>query len=420
MASQAVYDVDSYHINVEMGDGAIHLLIQRRNARGALLAPPRILGAVLVDGGHNRHQGFLHVDATLAHIQAAGYADSNGVAITTLQFDAIVITHWDVDHWYGIVRLLNADVATQVSAGTATVDDVQCSYLKYNSSTGDPETILYAPYWIGKSGTSSTEQKGFAKVFVQLDGTGPDITCRFEVTDWTKGRNGTVLGTRENFLKVRVQRSASFIGADLFSGDLLPTSTTPASIFSVEKLLLQKVHKDRINSEMRPGMYCVAADRKTIGPPTLGVVDALPTMTNQLSIACMIIWPDGRLSHYFAGDLSYDIERAIVKWTLKGNPARTLMSMKSSHHGAATSTPVDIFESWDPQSIIISAGNDYGHPRKCIPQSCCQTVLNKSDSRLGTTSLHRSPLADSSQAKAGPPCLALSLPLLSLCGSTGN
>ncbi|KPI35811.1 uncharacterized protein AB675_11081 [Cyphellophora attinorum] len=364
MTSQAVYNVDSYHINVEMGDGAIHLLVQRAAASGALLALPRILGAVLIDGGHNRHQGFLNVDATLAHIQAAGYADSQGVAITNtsanFQFDSIVVTHWDQDHWNGIVRLFNVNMAAQINAGTVTVDDVQCSYLKYNSRTGAPETTLYAPYWYGKSGTRMTEQKGFAKAFVQLDTTGPSLTCSFRVVDMAAG---VILGIRENFIQVSTQRNASFLGANFFSGDRLPTTTSPTTITSVEKLLSQDVHKKRINKEMRPGMYCVAADRNTIGPLRLGVVNALPTLTNQHSIACMIIWPDGRLSHYFAGDLSYDIEQAIVKWSRVLNPSRNLMSMKSSHHGAATSTPVEILENWDPQTIIISAGNDYGHPR---------------------------------------------------------
>jgi len=56
-----------------------------------------------------------------------------------------------------------------------------------------------------------------------------------------------------------------------------------------------------------------------------------------------------------------------MTWTgttgVQGGPATHVAAMKASHHGAATSLPRDMLANFNPRSVIISCGSDYGHPR---------------------------------------------------------
>lgn len=374
MTANPVYHVDSYHINVEMGDGAIHLLLQLTEPDGDFLVPARVLSAVLIDGGHNRHAGLQNLKDTIQTIIDLGYDDKDGNPIDNrdeshcLKFDAIIVTHWDQDHWYGMVRLFMDDVVAQIDAGRP-VDEVECRYLRYNGppgvGTGDPESVLYVPYWDFTPGTATSEEKGAYEGFSNLTGVGPAPSqfsiCDFDVEEHDGGIGRGII---PNFLKVRIHTTWSFLGTDFFSGDEINPAQVP-NIAHPQQLITQPVHHTRINGQMRPGMYCIAAYRQYMGPPLLEVVDKLNTRTNQLSVASMIIWPDLQLSHYFAGDLSYDMERKLVVWSgANGTAGRRVSAMKASHHGAATSTPVELLENFDPRAIILSAGNDYGHPRK--------------------------------------------------------
>lgn len=371
MAANPVYHVDSYHINVEMGDGAIHLLLQITEEDGNVLTPPRVLSAVLIDGGHNRHAGLQNLKDTIQTIIDLGYDDANGNPIDNhdeshcLKFDAIIVTHWDQDHWCGMVRLFMDDVVAQIVAGTP-LDTLECRYLRYDGPTGLPESVLYVPYWNFTPGTAISEEKGAYEGFSNIREDGPSparfFLCDFDVEE---DDDGDWRGTIPNFLKVRIHKDWSFLGVNFFTGDEIDIAQIP-NIIHPQQLIAQPVHHTRINGEMRPGMYCIAAYRQYMGPPLLEVVDKINTRTNQLSIAAMIIWPDLQLSHYFAGDLSYDMEKKLVVWSGANSAAgRRVSAMKASHHGAAISTPVEMIQNFDPRSIILSAGNDYGHPRKC-------------------------------------------------------
>jgi hypothetical protein len=103
-----------------------------------------------------------------------------------------------------------------------------------------------------------------------------------------------------------------------------------------------------------------------------GVVPENPTTTNCFSIAAMILWPSGRCSHYFAGDADEESEENFLTWFSGGkpyDPSVRIVSMKASHHGSRSSTPVaghywyDNFFSFLPKNIIISnPSGRYFHP----------------------------------------------------------
>jgi competence protein ComEC len=69
---------------------------------------------------------------------------------------------------------------------------------------------------------------------------------------------------------------------------------------------------------------------------------------------------DGDVALLLAGDISADVERAIVPAL---TPARVRV-LKVAHHGSRTSSSTELLESWRPQIALISCGrgNTFGHP----------------------------------------------------------
>lgn len=147
-----------------------------------------------------------------------------------------------------------------------------------------------------------------------------------------------------------------------------------------------------------PGMYCIASNQRVIGKtqpsledpseddafPTSGkqihvdapeIVDSEnSTPNNQASIACIILWGDQQLSHYFAGDLDDPREVLLAEWTgADGSPekGKCVTSMKAGHHGSYSSTPPEMLKAFSPENIIVSAGADFGHPREYTTETCC-------------------------------------------------
>ena len=109
------WDVHSYHYSVGAGDAAIHLLVD------ASVSPPRVQGAVLLDGG--RVVGFPILKEGIRRLssQYDCGTDSAGQP-SPLQFNSIVISHWDDDHCGGIIKLILSDLQEKAGHGTPTKD----------------------------------------------------------------------------------------------------------------------------------------------------------------------------------------------------------------------------------------------------------------------------------------------------------
>lgn len=78
--------VHSWHINIDVGDGAIHLLINE-----AATPKPQILKAVLIDAGLAKN-----VEAVTNAIVEIQKAYALPAGDTNLKFDSVIITHWDM------------------------------------------------------------------------------------------------------------------------------------------------------------------------------------------------------------------------------------------------------------------------------------------------------------------------------------
>lgn len=123
------YFVESYFINVGAGDSAIHLLRQKNNQG--------VEAAVLIDGGRSSCE--VPVSTVIEHVRVA--------VNHQFAFKAILVTHWDVDHWKGLMNLLykrwEAEQINPAAPNLAT-------------SYWDNNTTFYCP-WTGVSALNKDE-----------------------------------------------------------------------------------------------------------------------------------------------------------------------------------------------------------------------------------------------------------------------
>ncbi|MCJ1309778.1 hypothetical protein MMC25_003439 [Agyrium rufum] len=172
--------VHSFHINIGVGDCSIHLLVDDSDKT----KKPIVYRAVLIDGGEIG----LDVNSIIKNAIASIEASYDFKTVTSfrksLRFDAIMVTHWDIDHvrmnlhsflemWGGIRTLLKLSLQDQIGNhptikaardnSTATSDRVsqfkesvasfQCKYFKY----ADPEPLPSAnPIFLPKTDTTPT------------------------------------------------------------------------------------------------------------------------------------------------------------------------------------------------------------------------------------------------------------------------
>ena len=83
------YEVYSYHLNIDTGDSAVHLLVW---VDGNVSTIHR---SVLIDGGLGDY-GESTITAIQAKLRRSKYKAKPNREVGKL--DAIIITHWDADH----------------------------------------------------------------------------------------------------------------------------------------------------------------------------------------------------------------------------------------------------------------------------------------------------------------------------------
>jgi len=100
-----VWRVHTWQLNIGVGDSAIHLLVDERAGLGGT-PKPVVQRAVLIDGGEglDSWEKIWSAMTKIEEVYAFPLAANN-----QLRFDSIVITHWDSDHYQGILGLLQAD-----------------------------------------------------------------------------------------------------------------------------------------------------------------------------------------------------------------------------------------------------------------------------------------------------------------------
>lgn len=237
------FTVASHHINVAAGDSAIHVLEGPRTATDTIIV---CHAAVLIDGGVQTGAE-TPLQCTITKLQ-----DYYG----PFQFDSVVITHWDTDHFTGIVNLLCQDFrqryeATNPKPSATDVEGWRSEFLKYDQAHG-PLSTLYAPYW-GTDGMPSklTKNNNHAEAFqAQKTPEGYVLDVTFRKTPRLVAKNVCKLCCTPD----------KYIGRELFSGESL------GNTFGSPQALRTAYNNLGHSLSPSPGLFCIGGDTVTIVP----------------------------------------------------------------------------------------------------------------------------------------------------------
>ncbi|KAF5720091.1 hypothetical protein FMUND_4375 [Fusarium mundagurra] len=323
LSTKAHWRVDSYHLNTGLGDAAIHIVAYQKDKRN------EARWVVWVDGGMGTNKSIGGFEASLRDIPK-NY--SNSSLITPLKFDVVIITHWDGDHYGGFSKFIKKITSMQ--------------HFYYTRDDRVPKTRFYWPACAARKAAS----------FVK------DVSKDLRIVHTTIGKNLYKLGV--------VQSGTYLLGMNLLTGNKL-MDMLPSQVNSLKTLLATNKPGFEEGSNL-PALYCVAVDEVVIGPHLYNGGDdtdvlwrEVTTETNRSSIAVIIAWPEGRVSHYFAGDLGWLCECRIVKWLKRADQdADRIPTIKASHHGSCSSTPPLLISEFRPYNIVISAATKHFHPAK--------------------------------------------------------
>ena len=154
--SKRWWEIHAWHVCVSIGDAAIHLQVEVTQADGH--APVyTIHSAVLVDGGKTKGDSKIilgvidKINARYSFAAGKNFEPPYGTNRTPgLRFDSIVFTHWDDDHYAGLLFLLsdgftlsNNARGAPLPAGLNTLRNWFCKY-KDDAGKPVPTPVMYA------------------------------------------------------------------------------------------------------------------------------------------------------------------------------------------------------------------------------------------------------------------------------------
>ena len=271
------------------------------------------------------------------------------------KLDAMIITHWDCDHYFGVLKLLDDDLmATNTS---------QVSFLKYDLTSGAPLSILYIPYEDSDRAKASykIDYSPSSGEFLLTTSDGRQTrVCKY-LADMPLEKRPILNGNPKELATGDISK---LIGRDLF------TNHRPA----LAKVISAADPKALVNAHTAtmPGLYCVAANNRYLKgkKTTKKLAKNISTITNRSSIICMVIRPNGTASHYLAGDADRDLEAKVIDWTglepatpgSKPTLQQRIAIVKASHHGSAKSTPITLCQTYKPMFFVFSSGDKHRHP----------------------------------------------------------
>ncbi|KAH7122092.1 hypothetical protein B0J13DRAFT_680245 [Dactylonectria estremocensis] len=333
------YEVQSYFINVGQGDSAIHILRQRKTLD--------FQAAVLIDGG--RATSDVAVEKTITRIR-------NDLA-HPFAFKSIVVTHWDLDHFAGVMNLL---------------------YEQWEAIKQNPPPPVPIVSYISADTTFYCPLKSVDALGSNIE-IGPGPTNKHDPL-WLRFKLGS-----DWFPVCRAVVSTWAIGYNLFTGFQhaeeqpepgLITQRKPPSFTLANSLNDVYAYAPHLTAHKRPIFLIYGVDGCSLSDNGWQIPEVNWKKTdradkNNSSVVALIIWPvpaptsSMRVSLYTGGDVEQvPTEDAVIKWmgVGLGSLRRVCLDVvKASHHGSHFSTSEDFFLQ-DLQYLIISAGRQHGHP----------------------------------------------------------
>ena len=133
------YQVDSFHINVDAGDAAIHILSSPPTPQSNGLRV--VQRAVMIDGGQCTG-GYVRqsIYNTVLIIERKFLCTLDPPTnLRRLVFDCFIITHFDKDHCTGVLQFLLEDAEGNLT-------NLPLYRAKYDPD-GTPQSYMFAPHW---------------------------------------------------------------------------------------------------------------------------------------------------------------------------------------------------------------------------------------------------------------------------------
>jgi hypothetical protein len=212
----STYEVHNFHLNIGLGDGSIHILVDTSQKKKAW-SRGTVKRSIFIDGGNGGNdpvQCILRVFKWITRRYDLPDGDKK------LMIDAVIITHWDQDHYLTFVQL----VRKCMDATTKRV-----SFARYDGS-GSPTTVLYVPDWTnGTKQDVKTKKKGTVQKYkgpdkFLLSETGTDGKDYMKVSPEGDGAEADD-ATRALYPRVfvLVKGTQGVLGRNFLSTDPLPT-----------------------------------------------------------------------------------------------------------------------------------------------------------------------------------------------------
>ncbi|KAF5602070.1 uncharacterized protein FSUBG_7905 [Fusarium subglutinans] len=324
--------VENFQVPVPLGDCSIHVLIKNRKS---------VEYAFIMDGGVDSGE----YSASEAILLALGYVNKylgTHYSITkNIQFNLWVVTHWDADHFRGMMELIGEFTEKPKKQKKTTKTKKKN---KGGIEEEKEEVVVALPKPTAR----------MAEIFVK----DPKLYC---------GRLEEPFTSQVTKLGFKLTGGASALGLDMLSG---------VKIFNTDGKLEPSVLDKR-----RPRFCIIGADGSGISVPKFqqGV------NRNQSSILAVLFWPenDGQCCFYAGGDGFPELERKVINEFLKKSSIVKLGNgldlMKLDHHGSSqeniyggdlrdvksaqamklANMPVGIFKA---KNFLVTPGNLHGHP----------------------------------------------------------
>ena len=336
--------VESHHVNVDIGDCAVHILCESDAASGKT-----VKSAVLIDGGTSSPSD--NAPRNIINKLTVLYKLSKKLTLQT-----IIVTHWDEDHYGGLRDLISQDMKKAIKDGLSPSKGLD--YLLWDPANGTPQTYFYCP----NENVTKLLKKGLAGGFRR--GTKPNEqyieVCVSEEPQGEIWKPFAILRSADNDVY-------TVLGVNFFSNNKLssrPGAITPAGLLRLHNL-----------EPGTPGMFCIGVKYQTFGVEPPKIIRESGSETNQSSIAAAILWAPQvsdtkpvKCSHYFAGDADDDREKRYLGWLGQSDAqsekdkVTQISNIKLSHHGSRTSTPLPIVN-FKPKNIVVSNPKGrYIHP----------------------------------------------------------